>query len=116
MEPNQVAAMKRGMQENARLKNLLAERDLEIEVMKEITSRIVGLPQRNQAVTYAASRGRGQRGACELIGVSLSMLTYQRRSDTRDAPLLHVIMSIVQEHPTWGVRLIHGYMWKLRPN
>lgn len=38
------------------------------------------------------------------------MLTYQRRLDTRDAPILQVINSIVQEHPTWGVRLIHGYM------
>ena len=36
METSQVAELKRLQQENARLKKLVAERDLEIEVMKEI--------------------------------------------------------------------------------
>ncbi len=39
MDPNQVAELKRITQENARLKKLLAECDLEIEVMKEITAK-----------------------------------------------------------------------------
>lgn len=39
MEPNQVAELKRMLQENARLKKIVAERDLEIEVMKEIASK-----------------------------------------------------------------------------
>jgi putative transposase len=39
MEPNQVGELRRMQQENARLKKLLAERDLEIEVMKEITAK-----------------------------------------------------------------------------
>lgn len=39
MEPNQVAELKRMLQENARLKKMVAERDLEIEVMKEIASK-----------------------------------------------------------------------------
>jgi putative transposase len=39
MEPNQVSELKRIMQENARLKKLVAERDLEIEVMKEIAAK-----------------------------------------------------------------------------
>ena len=36
MEPSDATALKQMEQENARLKKLLAERDLEIEVMKEI--------------------------------------------------------------------------------
>jgi len=39
MAPSQVAELKRLTQENARLKRLVAERDLEIEVMKEIAAK-----------------------------------------------------------------------------
>jgi putative transposase len=39
MEPSQVAELKRLGQENARLKRLVADRDLEIEVMKEIAAK-----------------------------------------------------------------------------
>lgn len=39
MEPNQVSELKRIMQENARLKKIVAERDLVIEVMKEIAAK-----------------------------------------------------------------------------
>lgn len=39
MEPSQVSELRRLTQENARLKKLVAERDLEIEVMKEITAK-----------------------------------------------------------------------------
>lgn len=39
LDKQQVGDLKRLEQENARLKKLLAERDLEIEVMKEITSK-----------------------------------------------------------------------------
>ena len=39
MDAPQVSEFKRIMQENARLKKLVAERDLEIEVMKEINAK-----------------------------------------------------------------------------
>ncbi len=39
LDKSQVADFKRLEQENARLKKLLAERDLEIEVMKEINAK-----------------------------------------------------------------------------
>jgi putative transposase len=39
METSQVSELKKSQQENARLKKLLAERDLEIEVMKETLSK-----------------------------------------------------------------------------
>ena len=39
MEPNQVAELKRMLQDNSRLKKMVAERDLKIEVMKEIASK-----------------------------------------------------------------------------
>jgi putative transposase len=39
MAPDDVKEMKNLTQENARLKKLLAERDLEIEVMKEVAAK-----------------------------------------------------------------------------
>ena len=39
MDASQVAEFKRVQQENVRLKKLVAERDLEIEVMKEIAAK-----------------------------------------------------------------------------
>ena len=39
MEVSQVVELKKVQHENARLKKLLAERDLEIEVMKEVVSK-----------------------------------------------------------------------------
>jgi putative transposase len=39
MDASQVAELKKVQGENARLKKLLAERDLEIEVMKEIAAK-----------------------------------------------------------------------------
>jgi putative transposase len=39
MEVTDVKRLKRLEQENARLKKLLAERDLEVEVMKEIAAK-----------------------------------------------------------------------------
>lgn len=39
MDTSQVSELKKAQQENARLKKLLAERDLEIEVMKETISK-----------------------------------------------------------------------------
>lgn len=39
LEVNQLAELKRLQQENSRLKKLVAERDLELEVMKEFTAK-----------------------------------------------------------------------------
>jgi len=39
LEGNQLTELKRLQQENSRSKNLVAERDLELEVMKEISAK-----------------------------------------------------------------------------
>jgi hypothetical protein len=46
--------------ENARLKKLVAERDLEIEVMKEIAQKLVSVWVRREAVACATGRGLSQ--------------------------------------------------------
>lgn len=56
LEAADVKALRNLQQENARLKKLLAERDLEMEVMKEITAK-------NGERAGAACAGSGLRGS-----------------------------------------------------
>jgi hypothetical protein len=56
MEPNQVSELKRIMQENARLKKLVAERDLEIEAMKEIAAKLVTRSAAGRLISANAGR------------------------------------------------------------
>ncbi len=52
-------------QENQRLKKAMAERDLEIEVMKEVArKKLVSAPARRRQVAYATRRGVSVRRAC----------------------------------------------------
>lgn len=44
MEMSHVAELKRALAENAKLKTLLAERDLEIDVMKELVAKKMVAP------------------------------------------------------------------------
>ncbi len=74
-------------QENARLKKLVAERDLEIEVMKEI-SAMVSVPARREQVAYAAGHGLSQRRACTLASVGRSALGYRSRKAVKDAAVV----------------------------
>jgi len=115
MGPSQVSELKRIMQENARLKKLVAERDLEFEVLKEIASK---RPKRSaagrcvwqlvQAVMNTVNRGLGQRRAAALLGVSRSMLTYRPRQPIKDEPVRAIIGDVVAQHPKWGKRLVYG--------
>jgi len=38
------------------------------------------------------------------------MLTYQHRQPAKDAQVLAVINDVIEKHPAWGVRLIHGWV------
>jgi putative transposase len=59
---------------NARLKKLVAERDLEIEVMKEVS-----VSTRRRQVAYGRERGLSARRACTPFKAARSALSYQRR-------------------------------------
>ncbi|VWB89304.1 transposase A [Burkholderia lata] len=53
-------------QENAPLKKMLAKRDLELDVMKEINAKMVSALARRQQVAYAKAPGLPERRACAL--------------------------------------------------
>lgn len=89
MTADDVKRLRQLEQENARLKKLLAERDLEIEVMKEIsTKKMVSAPVRRQQTAFAQQQGLSQRRACALLSTARSSLRYHSRMDSRDEPLI----------------------------
>ena len=72
------------LEHETRGSELVAERDLEIEVMGD-QRKMVSVPARRGQVVYATGRGLSQRRACTLVQVGRSALQYRsgRRSRTR---------------------------------
>jgi hypothetical protein len=68
---------------------MLAERDLEIEVMKEIIRKKRVSPHgRREQYAYACGRGIAKQRACGLIGMARSTFSYELRQPVKDAPVL----------------------------
>jgi predicted XRE-type DNA-binding protein len=107
LEVNDVRRLKQLEQENARLKKLVAERDLEIEVMKEVSRRkVVTAPMRRRQVAYGMRRGLSQRRACSLFSVARSALSYRSELAVKDAPALTAMRRLAREYPRFGYRRI----------
>src|SRR3954454_11036524 len=69
LEPADVKRLRHLEQENAKLKKLVAERDLEIDVMKEIAAKkMLSARARRSQVAYAQRRGVSVRKACAAVG------------------------------------------------
>ena len=98
-------------QENARLKKMVAERDLALEVMKEITAKkMVSAPARRRQVDYAKRRGLSERWACALLSVARSTLRYAPRMPARDAPILAAMAGLSAQYPRFGYRRIQVFL------
>jgi putative transposase len=71
--------------ENARLKKLVAERDLEIEVMKDAAAKIVSVPAARGRLRIAGSVV-SRRGGSAAFSVARSALSYQAARSPRTHP------------------------------
>lgn len=72
MNADDVKRLRQLEQENIRLKRLLAERDLEIEVMKRVAIKMVGAPARRRQVVFAAAtRTVAAQGVCAVFRFSI---------------------------------------------
>jgi putative transposase len=102
LAPNDVKRLKALEAENARLKRLLAERDQDISVLKEINAKKVVSPQaRREAVAFACERGLSERRACGLIGLSRSCLSYELRLPAKDAPVINAMKTLSAQYPRY---------------
>jgi hypothetical protein len=106
-----VRRLKQLEQENGRLKKLVAERDLEIEVMKEIAAKkMVGVPARREQVAYARRRGLSRRRSCTLMTVARSALGYRSAKASRDGPVLARMAALSAQYPRYGYRRIRIFL------
>jgi putative transposase len=97
--------------ENTRLKKLLAERDLEIEVMKEINAKkMVSAPARRKQVELAVARGLSYRRACRLLRVARSALAHRSKMATRDAPVVERMRVLAAQYSRYGYRRIRIFL------
>jgi putative transposase len=96
-QANEVRRLKQLEAENARLKKLVAERDLEIEVMKEVAAK--NGPARRRQVAYGREHGLSVRRACTLFKVARSVLSYRGRKAARDAPLVEQMRELSAQDP-----------------
>ena len=100
LQSNDVKRLRQLEAENARLKKLVAERGLEIEVMKEIAAKkkMVSVPARRQQVAYAREHGVSARRACTLLSVARSALHYRSRKAAKDAPVIARMQELSQRN------------------
>ncbi|HYT66499.1 MAG TPA: IS3 family transposase [Vicinamibacterales bacterium] len=111
LEPSDVKRLRQLEQENGRLKKMVADRDLEIDVLKEINAKkMVGARVRRHQVAYAQGRGLSGRRACALLSVARSTLGYVSRLIARDAPVLPAMRTLAGQYPRYGYRTIQIFL------
>jgi putative transposase len=71
---------------------------------------VVSSQAKRDSVAFAISRGHSERGACELIGISRSMLNYQSVRAERDAPVIAAMKRLAQQYPRYGYRRIRIFL------
>ena len=111
LEPADVKRVRQLEQENGRLKKMVADRDLEIDVLQEITQKkMVGARVRRQQVAFVRRRGLSSRRACAVLSVARSTLGYVSRLRQRDASALAVIRELADQYPRYGYRKIRVFL------
>jgi len=111
MAPADVKRLKALETENAKLKRLLAERDLELDVTREVNRKKMVSPQaRRDQVRFVCERGVSQRRACGLLSVPRSTLSYRLRQPEKDAPALAAMRRLSSQYPRYGYRRIRIFL------
>jgi putative transposase len=112
LEPADVKRLWQLEQENGRLKNMVADRDLEIDVLKEITRKTWSAHAcaGSRSRMHARSRSLSGRRACALLSVARSTLGYESQLALRDAPALRVMRELAAQYPRYGYRRIRIFL------
>ncbi|MBT9298988.1 IS3 family transposase [Rhodococcus sp. GOMB7] len=93
--------------ENARLKRLLAEKELAIDILNEVAKgKFLSPEPRRRAVRMAVEKfGASERFACKILGQNRSAFR-KKKPDTsfEETRLRGALRAIAIKHPTWGWR------------
>jgi putative transposase len=71
---------------------------------------VVSSQQRREQVTLCRQRGHSARRACELIGISRSMLGYRAVRPVRDVLVVQKIRELARQYPRFGYRMIRIFL------
>ncbi len=71
---------------------------------------MVSSQARREQVAIACERGLSQRGACELLEVARSALSYRSVRAERDAPALQAMKRLAEQYPRYGYRRIRIFL------
>jgi hypothetical protein len=88
---------------------LVAERDLEIEVMKEVGAKTGVLALRRQ-VAYGRERALSAQRACTLFSVARSALSYEGRKAAKDAPVVERMKELSARYPRYSYRASASFL------
>jgi hypothetical protein len=111
LEPVDVRRLRQLEAENARLKKVLAERVMDIEILKEVSAKkMVSACVRRQQIAYVCQRGRSVRRACALLSVARSTVGYESRLAQRDAPAVAIMHELAAQYPRYGYRRIQVFL------
>ena len=92
--------------ENGRLKKLLAESQLKIEVTREVLQKMVTAPVRREVVREMVARGPSERRALSVGRMSASAFRYVPRPDG-NAVVRDRIVDLAQRHRRYGAGMIY---------
>lgn len=111
LEPVDVKRLRQLDQENGRLKKLVADLTLDIDVLKEVFPKeMVSARVRREQVAYVQTRGLSRRRACALLSVARSTVGYRSRLLTKDAPVLEAMRALAGQYPRFGYRMIQIFL------
>jgi putative transposase len=110
-QTNDIRRLKQLEVENARLKKLVAERDLKDRDHEgSRRKKLVSVPARRRQVAYSRERGLSARRACTLFKVARSALSYQGRKPVRDASVIERMRELSAQYPRYGYRRIRIFL------
>jgi putative transposase len=91
---------------------MLAERLLDIEVLKEIHSKkMVSAPGRRLQVIHARKRWKlPLRRACARLSIARSSARYASKREVADAPVVTRVRELAAQYPRYGYRRIRIFL------
>ena len=106
LQENEVKRLRKMEKENARLNRLLAERDLELDVVREFLKKVAGAAERRKAVGFLTAGGLYVRRSCAILRINRSSLGYLPLKD--DSALVQKLKELAGRNPCHGYRILQG--------
>jgi len=114
MKGDDVKRLKELERENATLKRIVADKELEVVALKEIAKGTGRPARRRRAVAMLRDRlGVSERWACRVVGQHRSTQRHEPKTAADDAVLRAELRKFSVDRPRWGYRRAHHHLREL---